>query len=368
MKTFFISISIIFLLIISLILFSDFLYKKKSLDFGFPKQGEKDNSVEKSNFFEKNETKDGFGLTYGWNDYEGNTFYITFALTKKKLSEAENEFGYNPNELKIYLQESSDEMINEMINRIKAFALQQIKKSKYSKYIKIVEIGSDKFNLTLSAPPSIREKVKREFGNLASIIFKKRDLHLKNITNELKKKRKEYFAERGIRLIGDKVEVDYEFCTIRNRPRVRHVFELIKKHSKNLSIYQFLGLMLAFVQEIRYQDIPYKKNSKIILEFWVPPRVLVNNMGDCDSKAITFASLWTHLKNYPLVLIKIKEHLFIGVAIPSMGRATITINGLRYTLCEVAGPSRIPPGLVTRYSQIHLENGQFRYELIKRER
>ncbi len=97
----------------------------------------------------------------------------------------------------------------------------------------------------------------------------------------------------------------------------------------------------------------------------MPPRVLVNNIGDCDSKGVTFASLWTNFKKYPFILIKIPKHLFVGVAIPSFSEEGFTINGIRYTLCEVTGPDLIPPGLISQYSWFYLQGGNYRYELIQ---
>jgi hypothetical protein len=365
MKTLFISVSIIFFFILSLILLSILLYENNKFSISFPAQEKETHYGEDSGFFEREEKEEHYDLTYGWENFERNTFYISFAISKKQLAEAENEFGYDQDELKEYLKKSSDEMIYQMIKYLKEFALRQIAKSKYARYFNIVEIGPDKFNLALSAPPTLHEEVKLEFGSITRKVFKERNSYLKKITEDLKKKRKKYFEEKGIRFTEDRIEIDYDYCVNNNRPRLKRVFELMIKVNRNLSVHQFLGSMLSFTQQIRYGNLPFKENSKVILEFWVPPKVLVNNMADCDSKAVTFASIWTHFKHYPVVLIKIKEHLFIGVGIPSPTGKGITIHGLRYTLCEVAGPVKIPPGLITRYSRTHLENGLFQYELVR---
>jgi hypothetical protein len=103
----------------------------------------------------------------------------------------------------------------------------------------------------------------------------------------------------------------------------------------------------------------------MILEFWVPLKVLVENMGDCDSKGVAFASMWTNYKKYPLILIRIPNHLFLGIGIPSHSSEGIVVNGIRYTLCEVTGPDKIPPGLITQYSLLYLEGGKYEYEIIR---
>jgi len=365
MKTYILAISIICFLIIGLIVLAIHLPKNDELDYSFYEIALRSHYAANSIFFEKEETEDDYNLTYGWNDYRNNYFYISFAISKGHLAEAEKEFGYYPEEFKKYLDEISKSMTREMIKYLKDFTRQEIVKSRYSQYIHLVEESPDKFNLKLSAPSTLKDKVKPEFKNISEKIFKNRDSRLKKISKQLKKKSQEYFEKRGIRTIGDKIEVDYDFCVRKNRSRLEHVFRLMKGLKPKLNIYQFLGLMLAFVQEIKYLSIPLEENKKYILEFWIPPKVLVNNGGDCDSKAVTFAALWTHLKSYPVVLIKIRRHILIGVAVPSSGELGVTIHGLRYTLCEVAGPDKIPPGLIHQYSRMHLKNKLLRYQLIK---
>ncbi|MCJ7680446.1 MAG: hypothetical protein MUP70_06965 [Candidatus Aminicenantes bacterium] len=48
-----------------------------------------------------------------------------------------------------------------------------------------------------------------------------------------------------------------------------------------------------------------------------------------------------------------------------MSDSGVVINGLRYTLCEVVGPDRILPGLISSHSRMYLESGRYRYELIR---
>lgn len=325
---------------------------------------EKKTSDQSLNLFEKEEREEDYKLKYGWKNYGGDTFYISFAITKEQLSEAENEFGYYPDELQKYLNEISEKMSVEMIVYLKEFIRQKIAKSKYSQYILIEEVDPKTFTLKLSVPAPLHKEVKPEFDKIKEKLTKEQGKYLKAIDKEVKKRWEMYLEERGLRFVGDKIGVMYEFCIRKNRLRVTQVAELMRKLKSDTSLRQFLELLLAFIQEIKYGIPPLEENKKIILEFWVPPKVLANNFGDCDSKGVTFASLWTNYKKYPLLLIKIPKHMFIGLAIPSIGEETITINGLRYTFCEVAGPDKIRPGLLTSYSQLYLEGRQYFYEII----
>ena len=168
-----------------------------------------------------------------------------------------------------------------------------------------------------------------------------------------------------MKFIGQNIGVDYAQCIKNNRSRIKHIVESMRKIKKNLRIYQFLELTLAFIQEIKCGIPPLIENNKMILGFWVPLKVLANNFGDCDSKAVTFASMWMNFKRYSLLLFEVPEHLFVGIAIPSFRDEGITIRGLRYTLLEVTGPEKMPPGLISRYSQLYLESGRFNYAFIR---
>ena len=61
------------------------------------------------------------------------------------------------------------------------------------------------------------------------------------------------------------------------------IFRNHEAENKDLFLHQFLGLLLAFIQEIRYYVPSLSEKGKVILEFWVPSRILVENFGDCDS-------------------------------------------------------------------------------------
>ncbi len=368
MKTPLFSILFISFLIVSLVLLAymsneDSLYSIQRAEIYRLDQSSE--SVPVTNSFEKKETPDAFELTYGWKDFKGKTHSVDFSLTKQQLAEAEEEFGYNPDELRRYLEERIQIMRDEMMSHLTRFTTEQILSSQYARYISMDNVSLKDFSLKLSAPPSISQEAKAEFDRITNVINQEKEAYLQRNEKEQEKKRKEYLEKKGFRFTGDRMDVNYRLVVLNNKPRVKQVVQAMKKKYRRKSLHQFLALMLAFIQEIRYGLPPLKEEDKVILEFWVPPKVLINNLGDCDSKGVTLASLWTNFKKYPFLLIKIPKHLFIGVAIPSMSGGGLVVNGIRYTLCEVTGPDLIPPGLITQYSLHYLQGGNYRYELIK---
>jgi len=370
MKTPLLALFLVSLSIISLIVLASYMAENNSCDtsldnLNFILLQRENKTAQNYSIYEKEGTESGYKLTYGWEDYEKNTHNITFSILKQQLLDAESEFGYYPDELEKHMSEHLEKKQGEMISYLEKFISQRLLRSKYSQYFFMDNVSPKDFKLKLSAPPSIYKKAKAEFDRIKNELTREQTTYQKKIEKDQKKRKEAFLNKRGFRFFGDKIGVNYSLCIQNNRARVKQVVEAMRSESKKKSLRQFLALMLAFIQEVRYGLPPIQENNKVILEFWVPPKVLVYNIGDCDSKGVTFASMWINFKRYPLLLIKVPKHLFVGLAIPSIGGEGFTINGLRYTLCEVTGPGKIPPGLITRYSQFYLEGRQFRYELIK---
>ncbi len=318
-----------------------------------------------SNRFSSRETEFEFQLTYEWEDFETNDFSVSFSLSKDALKEAEDEFGYYPDELDRSVERNLVPLRREMIIHLKQITQKFIKKSKYSKHFFISEDFSDRFNVRMSAPPSMQNQIRTEFKRLTSEIARHQKKYDKKIQREGLIQKEAFLYKKGLRYIKDKIGVNYSLLVKNNQERLKQVFQSLLFLSKGMKIPQFLSFILSYIQEVRYGIPPLIENGKYIMGFWVPPKVLINNFGDCDSKGVTFASLWVNFKKYPILLIRIPKHLFIGLAVPSFSEEGVTVNGLRYTLCEVTGPDKLPPGMIAPYSQLYFESGNYSYELIR---
>jgi plasmid maintenance system killer protein len=315
--------------------------------------------------FMKTENPESYSLEYGWRDFDGKSHKLAFDLSRAQLQQAESEFGYYPEDLRKYLDDHLEVSRERMVQDLRKFTQEMIDKSKYSEYISIVEATSKSFDLKLSAPSGLHKKVKGEFEKIRTKLAKEQAKLLKKIEKSQEEEKMRFLESKGIRKFSGKLGVDYSLCVKNNQARVRHILEIMRDENKDLSLRHFLGLLLSFIQEIRYYVPPFSEKGKIIMEFWVPPRVLVENFGDCDSNGVTFAALWKNFKKYPLLLIRIPKHFLVGLAIPPISEQYLVLKGLRYTLCEVSVPEKLPPGMIGRYSQICLQNGQFVYDLIR---
>jgi hypothetical protein len=315
--------------------------------------------------FERQERDTHYELTYRWKGYQEESFQGVFSVSKADLAEAEKEFGYEPPELASALAAEDLRMREQLIHSLKNLARDEIAKSKFAPYFVIEEKGAFAFNLNYRASPRLQDDVKAEFNRISARLAEEQAAGQKRGVQKLEAKKREFLESRGLRTIGEKVAINYGLTIERNRPRIKPVLAAIQAQNPDLSLRRFLDFLLSFLQQIRYRIPPLQENNRFILGLWVPSRVLVENLGDCDSKGVTFSAFWTNLKKYPLILIKVPNHMLVGVAVPMFGNDGVTVGGLRYTLCEVTGPSRLPPGLLTNYSRICLEGGQYVYELIR---
>ena len=314
--------------------------------------------------FDREEDEDAYFLSYGWTDFSGNFLQLSFPLAKDLIKEAEKEFGYFPEDLKKHMDDYMERSRERMIVDLRKFVEQLIQKSRFSEYILIENITAKSFDLKLSVPSSLHKKVKREYDEIKAKLAKEQRRYFEQAEKEREEERERFFGSRGIRVFDDKLGVNHSICVMRNKQRIRPIFEIMQKKFARFSLYQFLGMLLGFIQDVRYYIPPLQEGGKTILSFWVPPRVLADNFGDCDSKGVTFASFWINFKRYPILLITVPNHFFIGLAIPSFSGEGLVVNGLRYTLCEVTGPGKMPPGLISRYSEACLKNGQYVYEMV----
>jgi len=316
------------------------------------------------NVFKRTESETTFDLEVVWKDFKKTAWTVRYALLKTDVAAADAEFGYADAELEARLREPVETMRRESIAALRAFVQAEIAKSRYGRYINLVDKGPLAFDLNLTASPEeTREAARKEFRRIAAAMAEEQGRQLKDMEKKLEPLKAEFLEGRGIRLQGGEMSVAYGLCVSRNRPRVRPALEALRGAAPSLGLYDFLGLLLAHIQQIPFADQPLTEGEKITLGFWPPPRVLVENGGDCDSKGIALAALWKNFKNSPVIVFKVPRHLFLGLAIPSPTvEGTVTVGGLRYTLCEVTGLELLPPGYLSSYSQMYLESGRYAYE------
>ena len=125
-----------------------------------------------------------------------------------------------------------------------------------------------------------------------------------------------------------------------------------------------LAAVLSFVQAIPNRAVALEEDGRYTAGFMVPLRVLADDGGDCDSKAVLLACLWRCLSRSPMALISVPSHMLVAVAVPRPAGAVISIHAREYVLMEVSTDLPLPPGKIRPYSAKAILSGRVRYKLI----
>ena len=115
-----------------------------------------------------------------------------------------------------------------------------------------------------------------------------------------------------------------------------------------------LGYMSGFVQNLEYRipesprRLPWNPLRKITTcGVTMPLETLYNGWGDCDSKSVLLAALFSNLKKAKAVFVEGESHVFIGVAgSPRRNDHFIKHRNIRYILIETTTPW--PLGRISR--------------------
>jgi hypothetical protein len=140
----------------------------------------------------------------------------------------------------------------------------------------------------------------------------------------------------------------YEELAIANESAVLPIAERFLNHarSRQLDASALARLIITYVQSIRYRIV---KNDPYGL---VPPAIVVNSTGDCDSKGL-LAIMLLRMADIDAVMLvsQTARHAMVGVALP-MGRDRIHHRGKSYAIVEVTYPNwpigHMPPKYASR--------------------
>jgi transglutaminase-like putative cysteine protease len=117
---------------------------------------------------------------------------------------------------------------------------------------------------------------------------------------------------------------------------------------------QTANLALAFCQYLNYS---YDFDSTGVDEYWrYPVETLFDKTGDCEDKAILFASV-TEAMGFDAVLLDGANHMAAGIALPGHVGTCFQYEGVKYSFCEATGigyrAGVIPPdGVVVAVIQV----------------
>lgn len=127
----------------------------------------------------------------------------------------------------------------------------------------------------------------------------------------------------------------------------------------------YFSLILSWLQSIPYDTLEDRVVSNG--SGYAPPiNVLMQNVGDCDSKAVLASSMVrAFLPSTKMIMVFLPNHALLGIALPPMvDDRTIVHDGETYVLYDPTGPALIPFGQVSEDTERYIVTGRYQVEAV----
>jgi hypothetical protein len=287
--------------------------------------------VASARVFEREETEGAYRLTYGFIDHHGRRHRVTCAVQRADLDSERRAYGYVEDDIKA-----------EHNRRLKRMVDREIGARGLAPYFKVRFYGWGGHEWTWEIPAEVgeteRERAEGEIRALERWLrggfLRERDEVLAAV-----------YKPHGILLRHNQLSIDYTAVAERGVTGTSDCFEALRRAGEGSTLRQYLGLFVAFFQELRYEIPPATEDGKEQHGLWVPSDVLVRGKGDCDSKSAAFAAMWRHMPT-ALLFIVLPKHVLVAVEAPPWpGEHFVRLGNRTFLFGEVAGEAKIRPGL-----------------------
>jgi len=128
----------------------------------------------------------------------------------------------------------------------------------------------------------------------------------------------------------------------------------------------YFFLILSWLQSIPYDTLEDRVVSNG--SGYAPPlSVLMQNLGDCDSKAVLASSMVrAFLPTTKMIVLYLPNHALLGIALtPMADDRTIEHDGDVYVLYDPTGPALIPFGQVSEDTERNIVTGRYQVEVVE---
>jgi hypothetical protein len=285
--------------------------------------------VESRNAFRRTESPEAYDVEYGFIDHQGESHDVTCRVLRRDHQRIAARYGY-----------SQRDVDAQVAARQQAFADEELKRRGLAPYFRI-DVSVESVSSRNAATPGT-------WSEVGPVRLQELWAALKTLREDVVARGEALeagiYREHGLRLEGRNLSIDYPALVQWSAPALDACAKALRWAGAGYDERQYLGMFVAFVQEIRYELPPDVQNGRQTLGLWVPTEVIANDHGDCDSKAVTFCALWRAFAA-PTIVIIMPRHVIVGVAMaPGPGQQFVRLGNRYYVLCEVAGPGKWAPG------------------------
>jgi hypothetical protein len=305
----------------------------------------------------------GIRISYEWRDGRERDLRIDVVMAPAALAESEASFGFSPRELELFLIDTEVRVRVDMGLTAMAVARKAAAQSSGPSWWSIDKDPTNDFQFVLRTDAKGRDGHAAEIERIIRSAQRAWKSSRRKIAPRLEKETKAFLAARGMVMTPRGIAVDYKALVRENRDRLAPLaadFKRICGPNKKA----LLDAVLSFVQNIPSRPRPSVEGEKYTAGLAVPLRVLADDSGDCDSKAVLFAALWTGLCRHRTILVSVPDHMLVGVAVPFVEGASLELDGARYVLLEVNCGRSVPPGEISGHSFAALKGGQLMYRIV----
>jgi len=313
--------------------------------------------------FQSTPLTEAIQLSYGWPGFEGRSLRISVTIPRPELASSERAFGFSVAELREFLIEAEARIRRERGLTAAEIARRVVASERASGWCDVGEDPENRFNFVLRSESAGRPGRAAEIDGIIRASRRAWETSQKKIAARLEEEMWRFLKARGMVITPHGIAVDYRELVRENRARLASLAAEFKK-SCGPNKKKLLEAVLSFVQSIPSRPRPPVEEDKYTAGMAVPLRVLADDSGDCDSKAVLFAALWTSLCRHRTILITVREHMLVGVADPFASGSTLELDSIRYVLLEVNCGGSLLPGEVTAHSLDSIARGQLKYRIV----
>ncbi|MDO6565762.1 hypothetical protein Q4561_01695 [Alteromonas sp. 1_MG-2023] len=290
--------------------------------------------------FDKTTSPTEIQFQYRWTDVQGNEQHIGFTLPRGALNIAPTmQTNYKP----------------EIAQRYVMVSLQQ-EARKVDPRDAIVSVAqeNEKINISVrSKKPDMADKI---FAQLKTVQTTAYNDYLD----------KHYYTRFTTLFNQQAVKPDHLRYVAETyealRPISEAFYDKIDRIENNRA---YLQLLLSWVQSIPYDTLEDRVASNGS-GFAPPLGLLMQNRGDCDSKAVlTSALVQAFLPSTSLIMVFLPNHALLGVAINAASEdEKLEVEGKTYVLFDPTGPALIPFGDISEDTKRYISTGRYQVETI----
>jgi hypothetical protein len=305
----------------------------------------------------------GVLIAYEWTDAEGTIRAIDLPVSTSELEASELALGFSVEELKSFLADAEAGIRREMGLSALDIVRKVVSRISDPERLRVDANPESDFKIVLRTDSGGRAGSEAEIDRVLAAYRHRWEASRKTVCDRLQSRLKEYAGDHGMEVTARGIAVDYMRLVRDSAARLRPIAaEFRRKFGPSRNA--LLEAIYSFVQSIPYRQTPPVESGRYTAGVSVPLRVLADDQADCDSKAVLFAALWLNLCNHRTTLIRIPEHMLVGVAIPFREGATFDIRSTRYLLLELSCPRATAPGVISQYSADALSSQRYKYRIV----